>query len=119
MQYDGYPQKPGLGAALADFLTPFTVVNGFGADAEIGTTANGVGCLAAQLVAHFKQGVGNVYLYPKGTRRIGEEYFYDILYIDDTLKVKVYEVGYDDIERLMFEGSPVEMQEWIKTLDSE
>lgn len=116
MQYDGYPE--GLGAELADFLAPFTVVNGFGIGAEMGSTANGAGCLAAQLVAHFKTGVGNVYLAPKGSADIGEEYFYDILYKDGELRISVFEVPYEGNNELMFKGSPTEMQEWIKALGS-
>ena len=59
-QYDGYPQGHGLD--LAEFLSEFTIVNGLGADFYKGKIANGSGCLAAQLVQHFKKGPGNVYL---------------------------------------------------------
>ena len=59
-QYDGYPQGHGLD--LAEFLSEFTVVNGLGADSYKSKIANGSGCLAAQLVQHFKDGPGNVYL---------------------------------------------------------
>lgn len=59
-QYDGYPE--GLGLELAEFLSEFTMVNGLGADSYRARIANGVGCLAAQLVQHLKDGPGNVYL---------------------------------------------------------
>jgi hypothetical protein len=59
-QYDGYPQGHGLD--LAEFLSEFTMVNGLGADSYKGKIANGSGCLAAQLVQHFKDGPGNIYL---------------------------------------------------------
>ena len=49
-QMDGYPS--GHGADLAEFLAPIKMVNGLGSDAE--SVANGTGCLAAQIVAHFK-----------------------------------------------------------------
>ena len=58
-QYDGYPD--GLGLELAEFLSDFTIVNGLGNMPPI-KVANGTGCLAAQLVAHLKDGPGNVYL---------------------------------------------------------
>ena len=59
-QYDGYPQ--GHGVDLAEFLDDFTVVNGLGADTYPLKVANGYSCLAAQLVAHFKDGPGGIYL---------------------------------------------------------
>ena len=55
-QYDGY--LSGHGAELAEFLQGFNIVNGI----RLGTpkrTANGMGCLAAQLIAHFKDGKYN------------------------------------------------------------
>lgn len=75
-QMDGYPS--GHGAELAKYLKPFTVVNGFGSGAKCGKVANGMSCLAAQLVAKFKQEVGHFYLYPAGTRDCGEEYIYTV-----------------------------------------
>ena len=57
-QYDGYPE--GHGQDLAEFLFDLDVVNGLsGANYNV---ANGPGCLAALLVAHFKDGPGNIYL---------------------------------------------------------
>lgn len=35
-------------------------------------------CLAAQVVSHFKEGIGGIYLHPAGTRNCGEEYVYTI-----------------------------------------
>ena len=49
-QYDGY--VGGHGKELADFLVSKTLVNGLGADNNM--VANGMGCLAALLVSHFK-----------------------------------------------------------------
>lgn len=60
-QYDGYPD--GYGNELAKFLSEFTLVNGIG-DQKF-KIANGPGCLAAQIVSHFKgDGVGSFYIYP-------------------------------------------------------
>jgi hypothetical protein len=58
-QMDGYLE--GHGTDLMEFLEPFTIVNGF-SDRGQKNIANGAGCLAAQLVSHFKEGVGNIYL---------------------------------------------------------
>ena len=75
-QMDGYPT--GHGAELKEFLAPFTVVNGIGSDTPK-KAANGMECLAAQLVSHFKgDQIGSFYLYPSGTRDCGEEYIYTV-----------------------------------------
>ena len=61
-QFDGYPS--GHGAELAEFLNSFQeITNGFGFN-ETRKIANGMGCLAAQLVANFKKEHGGFYLYP-------------------------------------------------------
>jgi hypothetical protein len=73
-QYDGYPD--GHGQELADFLKGITLGNGISGDKAMGTFANGMGCLAAQIVAHFKTEAGGFYLYPGETRDCGEEYTY-------------------------------------------
>ena len=75
-QFDGYPS--GLGADLADFLHDGKIINGipFGAKGKL---FNGMGCLAAQLVAKFKVGVGNFYLHPtKLGQDCDQEYEYHI-----------------------------------------
>lgn len=59
-QFDGYPS--GHGAELAAFLSPLKMVNGYGFGTEADPQFNGMGCLAAQLVAHFKKGVGGFYI---------------------------------------------------------
>ena len=84
-QMDGYPT--GHGTDLKGFLDGFEVVNGIGADLPE-KCANGMGCLAAQVIAHFKQGIGNFYLHPAGTRDCGEEYIYTV-YHDGGLRLRV------------------------------
>jgi hypothetical protein len=74
-QYDGYPT--GHGAELAEFLAPFTLVNGLGIN-ETRKVANGMGCLAAQLVSNFKDGAGGFYLYPTSAVDCGQDYEYHI-----------------------------------------
>jgi len=60
-QFDGYPS--GHGVELADFLNKIEVGNGISGKPEMGEFANGMGCLAAQLVAHFKKSVGGFYIH--------------------------------------------------------
>jgi hypothetical protein len=73
-QFDGYPE--GHGKELAEFLQNMPIVNGYGDDTI--KQANGVGCLAAQVVSHFKTKVGGFYLYPPKTHDIGEEFIYSV-----------------------------------------
>jgi len=73
-QYDGYPS--GHGRELAEFLSPLTIVNGIGR--ETANIANGMGCLAAQLVAHFKTEVGQFYLHPVTATKCGQDYEYHV-----------------------------------------
>jgi hypothetical protein len=91
-QYDGYME--GHGRELAEFLHGKRITNGIGADST--NTANGMGCLAAQLVASCKTEVGNFYLYPVTMKDCGQDYVYHIY------KNRVVVRGYDD--ELVFEG---------------
>lgn len=71
-QYDGY--LDGHGKKLVEFLQGFDITDGLVTDRT--KTANGAGCLAAQVIAHFKKGAGGFYLYPAGTRDVGEDFVY-------------------------------------------
>lgn len=89
-QYDGYPS--GHGAELAEFLSGGRLVNGLsGMDKE--KQFNGMGCLAAQMVANFKDGAGSFYLYPVTTTDCGQDYEYHIRNIDGQFKIDVYYCG--------------------------
>ena len=91
-QWDGYPS--GLGTDLAVFLNGIKLINGvFGT--ENVPVANGMGCLAAQMIVHFKKKVGSYYLVdPKQDH--GQEYVYEV-FAD---KVKVYNYA----EEVMYSG---------------
>jgi hypothetical protein len=107
-QYDGYLEGHGL--ELAEFLTPFHMVNGLGAETK-DKVANGMGCLAAQMVAHFKDGAGQFYLHaPELEQDCGQEYEYHVF--RDTVKV----IGYD---KVVFEGTWAELLQKGKTLEQE
>jgi len=76
--WDGYPEAPGLGATLAEFLANIRLVNGLPLG-DKSSLANGMDCLAAQIVAFLKEEAGDVYLQATGTRDMGEEYVYHVL----------------------------------------
>ena len=56
--YDGYPE--GLGVTLASYLDDKKLTNGLGGDNH--DVFNGLGCMAASIVAELKDGPGNVYI---------------------------------------------------------
>lgn len=73
-QFDGYPF--GHGQELYNFLKDFKVVNGFSSDDRDIKCANGMGCLAAQTIAHFKDEIGQFYMVFGEDH--GEDYIYQI-----------------------------------------
>lgn len=97
-QYDGYIKVHGK--ELADFLASKKLVNGLGQDTE--NLANGMGCLAALLVCHFKQGkAGGFYLQaPIVGVYSGQEYEYHIF--EDGIQVIEGQIRDGNI---MFEGT--------------
>jgi hypothetical protein len=116
-QYDGYPT--GHGAELAEFLTPFNMVNGI----RVGETrkiANGMGCLAAQLVSHFKAGeAGQFYLYPTSAVDCGQDYEYHIYKDEQGLRVRITDRGCNmfgltmsDKNEALFDGTLAEFAEY-------
>jgi hypothetical protein len=93
-QFDGYPS--GHGAELAGFLDGFEIVNGYG---EVKPKlANGMGCLAAQMIAFFKVGVGGFYLEPV---ELGQDFCQDYEYHVYRDKVKIL----DGDQSELFSGS--------------
>lgn len=86
-QYDGY--LSGMGKDLKGFLDDIVMVNGMMPGDER-RTANGMGCLAAQLVAYFKEKPGNFYLYPPSEDiDAWQEYEYRIKNSSEGLKISV------------------------------
>lgn len=92
-QFDGYPSGHGLD--LFKFLDGMTVVNGFNDDTPK-KAANGAGCLAAQMVGHFKQGIGEIYLKPVEMTDCCQDYEY-VLDIKDS-EITVTVLGYNETE---------------------
>ena len=102
-QYDGY--LSGHGAELAEFLQDFTVVNGYNSGTPK-RAANGMGCLAAQLIAHFKDGIGNIYIHEPNDSDCGEEYTYTVYEEDGKVRVRAYDVW---AKKIIFDGTPKQM----------
>lgn len=76
-QYDGY-YKDGHGQELVNFLKGKKITNGIGMGATKENAFNGMNCLTAAVIAHFKDDIGGFYLYPAGTREISEEFIYTV-----------------------------------------
>ena len=102
-QYDGY--MSGHGAELAEFLQDFNIVNGYNSTTPK-RSANGMGCLAAQLIAHFKDGIGNIYIHEPNATDCGEEFTYTIYKKKDKVYIRAYDVWNKDI---IFDGTPEEL----------
>ena len=95
-QFDGYPT--GHGAELAEFLN--------------GVEYNGAGCLAAQLVSHFKKGPMGYYLYPVTAEDCGQDFEYHVHVDGKDITVKIMNCGVnmfgltqDDTYEPLFEGN--------------
>ena len=88
-QFDGY--FDGHGLDLANFLKGKEIVNGLAGDKSM--VFNGMGCLAASVVSHFKKEAGSFYLYPAGTRNVWEEYVYEVTGVEgQEPRIKVGEI---------------------------
>ena len=118
-QMDGYPE--GMGADLAEFLSDGRMVNGLSGGTEV--VFNGAGCLAAQMVAHFKTDAGGYYLHRGGTTNCGEEYRYEVIINElNPIIMKCIEVGYINKRdeyinraRTIFEGEPSKFGAWLES----
>lgn len=118
-QYDGYPE--GHGAELVEFLKQFTLTNGLGAGMPKSKSANGMGCLAAQLVANFKDGPGQFYLEPVTAKECGQDYEYHIYSNGPTFRVKVVNKGWNafgltmsDKNDVIFDGILAKAEEFCQ-----
>ena len=114
-QFDGYPA--GHGTELLNFLRDMHIVNGMNSENMKLKISNGMDCLAAQIVAHFKEGPGDFYLHKSGTRDVGEEYIYTLYTKNNELQIKV-EDTYEDEEtgkkgHELFNSSIEDYREWI------
>ena len=106
-QLDGYPT--GHPMETAEWLSTGKVVNGYSKTDEL--QFNGAGCLAAQLVAKYKDGVGGTYIQSLKSRgNSWEDYLYDIIVKEDkTIEYVCYENGVRKKE--LFRGTPQDFVE--------
>ena len=106
--FDGYVEG-GHGDDLNNFLKDIKVVNGLPLNAY-DKFANGMGCLAAQLVTHFKteQGPGGIYIYP--TDCADEEFNYEVSLVDGVLNLSVRGEDEDDDVRLLLPEVPKDVK---------
>ena len=101
--YDGYPQ--GHPVDLAKFLKGFNVVNGIGM--ETYKVANGLGCLAAQYVAAFKEQPGDLYIENPDSKHGDIEY---VTYVWGDDGKSIWMSIFDTYEKkCIFVGKPQEL----------
>jgi hypothetical protein len=76
-QFDGYPT--GHGQELANFLNELAIGEGISGKPELFTYANGMGCLAAQMIVNFKKSPGGFYIHPIDFNQdVWQEYEYHV-----------------------------------------
>jgi hypothetical protein len=116
-QYDGYPSGHGL--ELAEFLTQGRLVNGLSGKNE--TVFNGMGCLAAAMVANFKDTPGGFYIYSVDETECGQDYEYHIYKDAEGLRVRITDRGCNmfgltmsDTNDAIFDGSLAEFTEFCR-----
>jgi len=112
-QHDGNIE--GHGAELLAFLEPMTIVNGI--TTGMSNIANGSGCLAAQLVSHFKKKVGDFYIMApfRESHKVGEanenDYTYKIYVSGGPVYISLEVWEYDN---LIFSGNVREFKEFVE-----
>jgi hypothetical protein len=109
-QFDGYPE--GHGIQLANFLSSGKMVNGFSNTDE--KQFNGMGCLAAQVIAYFKTGVGGFYLHRGGTKNCWEDYRYEVIFDQDTKELTMT-CYYVHSKKYLFKGKSKDFKTILKT----
>lgn len=107
-QSDGY--WSGHGQLLADFLKDITLVNGIGNQTT--PIANGPGCLAAQVLAHFKRGVGGIYVCAHNAQR--QTYHYDVFCVGSFRDPGIICMSTDS-----FNDHPSAFAEWVRVKNNE
>ena len=105
-QHDGYTD--GHGAELLAFLEPMTIVNGI--TTGLTNIANGSGCLAAQLVAHFKKKVGEFYIMAPLGEEMENDYTYKIYVSGGPVYISMEVWNWED---LIFSGNVSEFKEFV------
>lgn len=108
-QFDGYLE--GHGKELAE-LCDLQLVNGYNSDKHVaGIYANGMGCLAAQVIHGLKKGIGGIYIAPAGEDNDWCDYVYVVNNIRDNVHIECRRCG--SHEDIVFEGTPQELIEML------
>tara|TARA_R100000773_G_C4205843_1_gene106782 strand:+ start:159 stop:590 length:432 start_codon:yes stop_codon:yes gene_type:complete len=94
-QHDGHPS--GLGVTLANYLQDYDIRNGIpnnytGFQSPI---ANGIGCLAAQLVCYLKDKPGDIYLQPPQDKG-WEDYVYYV-WVKEDARIMISIFDYEEV----------------------
>lgn len=114
-QFDGYPN--GHGTELAEYLQSFAAITDDISFRETGRTANGMGCLAAQLVAHFKESAGGFYLFPVSDTDCGQDYEYHVYLDDGQICLFVRSLFVRSGDKQLFEGTLTEFNKFIESYE--
>jgi hypothetical protein len=106
-QFDGYPT--GHGQELADFLLSGELVNGYSEKQSV--QFNGMGCLAAQMIAYFKNTVGGFYIHSVDSTDCWQEYEYHVY--EDKVVVKnptevIFSGTWDEFHSFCYEDEIVD-----------
>ena len=99
--WDGYPE--GLGVQLAEYFDGKVVTNGLGSRDDY-DAFNGMGCLAASLVAELKDGPGNVYIEDRGTHGWIDYYYVIWGDTDKEIWISIFDEG-----ECIFVGKPYKL----------
>ena len=98
--WDGYPE--GLGVTLASYLDDMRIRNGIGSKDDPDYIFAGIGCMAASIVAHLKDGPGNVYIEDRGSHAWIEYHYYVWGDYDKGIWISIF----DDSDGCIFVGKP-------------
>lgn len=109
-QFDGYPTGHGLD--LAEFLNQGILVNGIGMKSDK-LQFTGMGCLAAQVIHHLKDGPGGIYI-EHPDRENSENYYYEV--IGNSFKPKEITIKCYQGDKLLFEGTPEEIEAMLNNV---
>ena len=106
-QQEGYIS--GHGVELLAFLEPMTIVNGI--TTGLTNIANGSGCLAAQMVAHFKKKVGDFYIMAPLGEVNENDYTYKVYVSGGPVYISIEVFREDD---LIFSGTVNEFKKYVE-----
>ena len=100
--WDGYPE--GLGVTLGWYLSGSKIVNGISSRDNEDLIFNGMGCMAASIVAHLKDGPGNVYIEPRDSHGWIEYHYYIWGDVGKSIYISIF-----DGDECIFVGEPEDL----------